>query len=169
MFTNCQQLFHVCSYVVPVPLNGKFAAKGTTGWSRHLCLRLGLDKHPASAPEASHPCHAHQRIPTMHSAPSSAAPTTLRADPPRGSPAGLPSRVVSARKKETPGAAPGVRSFWAHWWKSGSFRAASRSPSPPVFLTDYERATRASGSGRIPRMCPSPCRIKVFFPTRLPL
>ena len=26
-----------------------------TGWSRHLCLRLGLDKHGASAPEVSHP------------------------------------------------------------------------------------------------------------------
>ena len=24
-----------------------------TGWSRHLCLRLGLDKHRASAPEVS--------------------------------------------------------------------------------------------------------------------
>lgn len=31
-----------------------------------------------------------------------------RADPPHGSPVGLPSHVVSAQKKETPGEAPGV-------------------------------------------------------------
>src|SRR5579859_4883150 len=34
--------------------------------------------------------------------------TWPRADPPRGSPAVLPSRVASARKRETPGEAPGV-------------------------------------------------------------